>query len=374
MNFDNKDEIFVQAIRFHKVNNFDMCIKILKKIHKYYPNDIKVLYYISRTYLDKKEYPKAITYYSKLLTLNNSHLQAKFDLAYILLLKRELLCGFEKFECRLEFPEYKKVLENKYPTNIKELRGKKVFIYTEQGYGDSLHFIRYIKYVELYTQSIEVLVQKPLYKLFKKNFQNVKLLTKHNGHKSDYDYIFPLLSLPFILGLDCFEPLKKYLFVKKKSIKKSTSFINIGLCWQGESKNKRDRFRSFNIELFMSKIKELKLKSKKNFRFFSLQKDIRVENKLIKDLGVEFSNFYDTSIAIKSMDLVITVDTSVCHLAGALGIKTYLLLPYYSDWRWQNKKKKSDLYKSIKIFRQVKHVSWEEPLEKVVRKLKRLKY
>jgi len=374
MNFDNKDEIFAQAIRFHKVNNFDMCIKILKKIHKYYPYDIKTLYYIARTYLDKKEYPKAITYYSKLLRLNNSHLQAKFDLSYILLLKRDLLSGFEKFECRLEFSEYKQVLENKYPTNIKELKGKKVFIYIEQGYGDSLHFIRYIKYVELYAQSIEVLIQKPLYKLFKKNFKNVKFITKQNGDKADYDYIFPLLSLPFILGLDYFEPLKKYIFVKKKSTKKSTSFINIGLCWQGENKNKRDRFRSFDIELFMSKIKELKLKSKKNFRFYSLQKDIRARNKMIKDVGMKFSNFYDTSMTIKSMDLIITVDTSVCHLAGALGIKTYLLLPYYSDWRWQDKKKKSDLYKSIRLFRQVKRDSWEEPLEKVVTKLKRLKY
>ena len=373
MTFDNKDEIFTQATNFHKLNNFDMCIKILKKIHKYYPDDSKTLYYIARTYLDKKEYFKAVQYYTKLLNLNDSYLQAKFDLSYVQLLNRELISGFEQFECRLDFPEYIQVLENKYPSNIEETKEKKVFIYAEQGYGDSIHFIRYLKYIELRTKSIDVFVPKPLFKLFKNNFKNVRFITKLNMINSEYDFIFPLISIPYLLRLDNFKPLKKYISVKKKNISTNSSFFNVGLCWQGELTNKRDRFRSFDIELFMNKIMNLKSDIRKKIRFYSLQKDIRTKNKYIADLGLKFSDFYDTSLAISSMDLIITVDTAICHLSGALGIKTYLLLPYYPDWRWEDKNNKSDLYKSIRIFRQVKQGSWEEPLEFVVSKLKKLK-
>jgi len=373
MNFDYKDKIFAQAMVFHKLHNFDMCIKVLKKIHKYYPDDSKILYYIARTYLDKKDYPSAIKYYTRLINLDNSYLQAKFDLSYIFLLRRELINGFEKFECRLDFPQYSQILENKYPLNIKETKGKKVFIYTEQGYGDSIHFIRYLKYIESHAKNIDVFVQKPLYKLFKKNFKNVRFISKLNMTNSKYDFIFPLVSIPYLLRIDHFNPLKKYISIKKKNISINSSFINIGLCWQGESKNKRDRFRSFDIEFLMNKIMSLKSNITKNIRFYSLQKDVRTKNKYITDLGEQFSNFYDTSLAMNSMNLIITVDTAVCHLSGALGIKTYLLLPYYPDWRWEDKKKKSDLYKSIRIFRQVKQGSWEEPLELVVTKLKKLK-
>jgi len=374
MSFDNKDEIFAQAMNFHKLNNFDMCIKILKKIHKYNTDDSKTLYYIARTYLDKKDYPSSIKYYTRLINLDNSYLQAKFDLSYILLLKRELISGFKKYESRLNFLEYSQILENNYPSYIEEIKGRKVFIYTEQGYGDSIHFIRYLKYIELHAKSIDVFVQKPLFKLFKKNFKDIRFITKLNMTNSEYDFIFPLVSIPYLLRLDHFKPLKKYISVKNKKIATNSSFINIGLCWQGESKNKRDRFRSFDIELFMTKVINNSISnSRKSFRYYSLQKDVRTKNKYITDLGKKFSNFYDTSLAISSMDLIITVDTAVCHLSGALGIKTYLLLPYYPDWRWEDKKKKSDLYKSIRIFRQVKHGSWEEPLELVISKLKKLK-
>ena len=90
------------------------------------------------------------------------------------------------------------------------------------------------------------------------------------------------------------------------------------------------------------------------------------------NLAKDFQNFEDTAKALKAMDLVITVDTSVAHLAGALGIKTYLLLPYTSDWRWFGEKKSTSWYKSVEIFKQTDPISWEDPILNIKTKLQNL--
>ena len=88
------------------------------------------------------------------------------------------------------------------------------------------------------------------------------------------------------------------------------------------------------------------------------------------NLGKDFKSFADTAKALMAMDVLVTVDTSVAHLAGALGIKTYLLLPYASDWRWFRDTKTTPWYDSVEIFKQIDHISWKEPIDKIVEKLK----
>ena len=88
------------------------------------------------------------------------------------------------------------------------------------------------------------------------------------------------------------------------------------------------------------------------------------------NLAKDFKNFEDTAKAMKNMDIVITVDTSVAHLAGALGVKTFLLLPYSSDWRWFSDTQKTPWYNSIEIFKQNDPISWETPIEEILCKLK----
>ena len=88
------------------------------------------------------------------------------------------------------------------------------------------------------------------------------------------------------------------------------------------------------------------------------------------NLASGFKNFSDTAKAMKAMDLMISVDTSVAHLAGALGIRTFLMLPYVSDWRWFSDTKNTPWYTSIEIFKQTDPISWEKPIEDIICKLK----
>jgi ADP-heptose:LPS heptosyltransferase len=88
------------------------------------------------------------------------------------------------------------------------------------------------------------------------------------------------------------------------------------------------------------------------------------------NLAKGFKNFDDTAKAMKSLDLIISVDTSVAHLAGALGVKTFLMLPYTSDWRWFEDTKTTPWYDSVEIFKQIDPISWEQPIEDIICKLK----
>ena len=87
------------------------------------------------------------------------------------------------------------------------------------------------------------------------------------------------------------------------------------------------------------------------------------------NLGKDFKNFTDTAKALMAMDVLVTVDTSVAHLAGALGVKTYLLLPYATDWRWFDDTQTTPWYKSVEIFKQTDSISWEEPITNIINKL-----
>ncbi len=375
MNYTNKTEVYKYALMLSKSNKIDLAIEIFKKIHTHYPNDFNALYNIARLSMEKKDFESAIKYYSYLLVVDKENIQAKFDLSYIYLIKRDLQKGFKVYENRIKFKEYNQILTNKYPKHIKKIKNKRIFIYWEQGFGDSINFIRYVKYLLKYTKKIDMLIQKPLISLFQYNFNYINFIEDNTYLKIKYDYIFPLLSIPYLINLEYLKPMKKYLTVDRKHIQtnKKSKLLKIGLCWQGEFKNKRDKQRSIDIEVLLQKIYSSNIKDIEEISFYSLQKDIRVQSDNIIDLGKSFLNFYDTSVAITSMDLIITVDTSVCHLSAALGKKTFLLLPFHPDWRWGNSLKKSDLYKSIGYFRQSEDNSWTKAFDKIIRKLMKLK-
>lgn len=372
----NRNDVFNYAIKLSESNQIDLAIEVFQKIYQYDASDYVALYHIARLYLEKKSYSKAISYYQCLITLNPSHTQAKFDLAYIHLLNRECVKGFSLYENRIHFDAYNIIKQHKYPKNIEKIKNKKIFIYAEQGFGDTINFMRYISFLEQYTNKIDIHIQNSLVSLMKYNFKNINFVSNNDFLDIKYDFVFPLLSIPFLLKLKFFTPVKKYLTIDKKDRKKreKSRSLKIGLCWQGEYKNKRDKYRSFNIDEFLREVYSSEIKGIQRIQFFSLQKDIQVRSDNVIDLGSFFSDFYDTAVAIKAMDLVITVDTAVAHLSAALGKKTYLLLPFSPDWRWGDTLKKSDLYTSIKYFRQIKKDSWQEPFSSVISKLKKLKF
>ena len=328
-------------------------------------------YDIARLYLEEKKLDEALFYYTRAVFFDKNFTQAYFDRAVVNLLKGNIYNGLKDYEKRLNFKGFIHHLPVKYPKKLKDLKDKNILIFWEQGFGDSINFFPYIKKLRKYSKNITFLVQPPLENIFKISYPKYNIISKLQS--SDFDYVIPLLSIPYILNLANFKAKKSYLKVKnsdldyfKRKYNLKKDILNIGICWAGTNKGPRDKYRSIDIENFKP---FFNLAKKYKIRFFSLQKDIRTNIKYLDDIAIDFNDFYDTAVAIKSMDIVISVDTSVVHLSGALGVKTYLLLPYLPDFRWGLDSNKSQFYKSVKIIRQDEKLQWQKPLDLLKKEL-----
>ena len=177
-----------------------------------------------------------------------------------------------------------------------------------------------------------------------------------------------ITDLAYILGLD-FDNIpysEGYLNTSTADI--TSDKLKIGLCWEAGSAGIRGMInRTINIRLFENIINHEKAQIY-SFQVVDSMNGIEKFPQII-NLAKDFNDFSDTAAALKAMDAIITVDTAVAHLAGALGVKTFLLLPYSSDWRWFNDTKTTPWYKSVEIFKQSDPISWEKELKEIECKL-----
>jgi ADP-heptose:LPS heptosyltransferase len=258
--------------------------------------------------------------------------------------------------------------------NLNDLNNKKIFIYCEQGLGDSIQFSRYIKSLSDLGSKVTFKVKKNLIKLFE-NFSSYCDLTSEEIDLSRFDHVCSLLSLPLVFNTtDKNIPNKipylvadkqKDLFWKKEL---ENNNFKIGVHWRGNLKNKTAIDRSFNLKLFYN-ILEIK-----NITLVSLQKDFNpniesieenINIKFYPNLDIGENAFVDTVALINNLNLVISNDTSIVHLAGALGKPVWTVLNSNPDWRWFLEDNKSPWYPSMLLFRQKIYGSWNEPFNEI---------
>jgi ADP-heptose:LPS heptosyltransferase len=190
-----------------------------------------------------------------------------------------------------------------------------------------------------------------------------------------FDYQCSLMSLPlaFQTNISNIPNANGYIQIDvfhKKILEWNTrlgSKVNprIGLVWSGNSQHKNDNNRSILLENLLPFLPT-------QFEYISLQKEVREVDKLtlkcnpqILSFASHLNDFEDTAALISCLDLVVSVDTSVAHLSGAIGKKTWVLLPYIPDWRWLLDREDSAWYSSMKLYRQSKNCNWNDPLEKI---------
>lgn len=242
-----------------------------------------------------------------------------------------------------------------------------IVVVCEQGFGDHIQFIRYLPILQKKVKKVYVATREPLMELFKNNYPDIEFIA--------HDKINPkmqsirITDLAYILDID-FDHIpysEGYLTAEPAEIKSNK--LKAGLCWEAGSAGIRTMInRTINIKLFED------ILNMDNIQVYSFQVQDTLKGNdrypQMINLAKDFKNFNDTAKALKSMDVVISVDTSVAHLAGALGVKTFLMLPYAADWRWFNDTKITPWYKSIEIFKQDDPISWERPFGEIICKLK----
>ena len=296
-----------------------------------------------------------------------------FNLSLVLLEAGQIEEGFAEYEWRWKLPDFEKRRRNfsRPRWDGSGLNGRTILLYTEQGLGTNIQFIRYASLIT--ERGGKVIVQCPpvLARLFATVPGVSKVFAGGNEPSVPFDVHAPLASLPHLLKttlesvpdrVPYFSVDLKLVETWQRRIEREDGILNIGLVWAGNQKPDPDRTCPLSEFAPLARVKGV--------RFYSLQKgEYAKEAKHpptglnLIDLADGLGDFADTAAAVSLMDLVISVDTSVAHLAGALGKRTWTLLPYLADWRWLVAREESVWYPGMCLCRQMRQGDWPSAIE-----------
>ncbi|MCX7077706.1 MAG: hypothetical protein NTZ45_13280, partial [Methylococcales bacterium] len=307
--------------------------------------------------------------------IDANYANAYWNKSVLHILKGEYLQGWALFEWRWKREECQNKLKNTTkPLWLGEssLKNKTIVIYPEQGFGDYIQFIRYAPMLE--QLGAQVILEVPVLLITVVSTLKGQFTFIEKGKElPDFDYHCPVMSLPhaFKTTVDSIPNQVPYFSVNQT--KKQTwqarlgekSQRRVGFVCSGNSGHKNDHNRSILIQ-------SLQFLFDLPVEFHCLQKEIREEDatfissqKNIHTYTELFEDFSDTAALIDEMDLVISVDTSVAHLAGAIGKETWILLPYVPDYRWMLERKDSPWYPTAKLFRQSAIGEWGDVINDI---------
>jgi hypothetical protein len=304
---------------------------------------------------------------------------AHWNLALNLLLQGQYIEGWREYEWRWKKPDFTSPRRH---TDIplwdgSPLHGRTILLHAEQGFGDAIQFVRYVSPVVERGGNVIVECHPEIVPLIQ-SMDGIQGIVPFGGALPHISYQVPLLSLPHIFGTTVQTiPLPdSYLSVPTDYRKKwqqlmpeVTAGIRVGIVWAGKSFP--DPLRSCCLIDFAP------FQAIKNATFYSLQVGGKAEQADLPDfplidLTEQIRNFADTAALIGQLDLVISIDTAVAHLAGALGKPVWLLLPFAPDWRWMRGQSDSPWYSTMRLFRQDIPRGWEQVISTITGNLTRL--
>ena len=359
--------------------SFDRAIRLIPDYFEAYNNRGLALPYLGR-------HEEALASYRQALKIQPDSATAHYNTGMCLLQRGETgdyIQGWQEFEWRWQTDQYRNARRD-FPQPLwqgkESLQGKTVLLHAEQGLGDTIQFCRYAQRVA--EQGATVLLEvQPELKSTLARLEGVSRILAKGESLPAFDYHCPLLSLPlaFNTELRTIPSSRRYLSGDAQCISAWQSRLDqatrpkihqderprIGLAWSGNTGFGNDHNRSIPLAAFAPLTSEAA-------RFISLQKEVRAADQPILEarrdivhFGDELRDFSDTTALVELTDLVISVDTSVAHLAGALGKPVWLLLPFNPDWRWLLARGDSPWYPSAKLFRQPRQGDWGSVIEQV---------
>jgi len=322
---------------------------------------------------------EAMACYRRALELKWEYPDAQVNAALLHLMRGEFEAGWEKYEWRFKRLDYDKRDFRQPMWQGEPLAGKRILLHAEQGFGDSIHFLRYLPLVLARGGAVTVEVQRALVRLAA-GIPGRFVVVSKGAPLPDFDLHCPLASLPriFATRLDNIPAEVPYLFPRKATVNRWKHLLGpkpglkIGLVWAGSARHVNDRNRSFALARLRPLIEAVPA------RWFSLQTGPAARELAelppgrIVDLAKHLRDFSETAGAIANLDLLISVDTAPVHLAGALAKPAWVMVPFVPDWRWLLERESSPWYPSLRLFRQPALGDWDSVLRRVKAELERL--
>lgn len=367
----NEESWFNHAVCNTKLNDYEEAISSFIKCIECNSTHLNALIGLADAYRETNQSEQAISTY--LAALNICGLDNKkliFKMSQSLLVSGFWQEGFELFECRTFLDKAKRDHEHIQKWSGESINKKNILIECEQGFGDSIQFSRYLHILHNAGAHITLACPMPLMELFRESYPFINILPPGaQVSASEIDYYIPLMSLAGLhkTTINSVPFRHKYLKIPLQYQEKwawigNHDGVKIGLAWSGNPEHSNDKNRSIEPCQLLATLP-------KGPKYFSIQKsNTFLEASTFSDvvqLSAHIENFADTAAICSHMDVVITVDTSLAHLSGALGVNTWIMLPYCPDWRWLLDRDNSVWYENVKLIRQPSINNWKEVLELV---------
>jgi len=311
--------------------------------------------------------------YGKAITLRPDRAESYANQGYCYLQMERFEEGWPLHEWRkkLQMPVGNRSFQQPLWLGREDISNKTLFVHWEQGFGDTIQFCRYGKLLKTRGVNVVMSVQEPLYRLLIQMSPDIEIINQTEVPEN-FDYHCPMMTLPLALAttLKTVPTEQRYIFSDEQLCRTweerlpSKTKPRVGIVWRGSATHRNDRNRSIDLDVLAPLFSS-------DTHWVSLQHDGGHSGnaspglpQLISYPGM-WKDFADTAAVIDCLDLVITVDTSVAHLAGAMGKPVWILLPFNSDWRWLLHRDDSPWYPSARLFRQNQSESWADVISRV---------
>lgn len=367
----------------HRLGLLDEASRSYDRALELEPTDAFTHYNRALLLQDYSLWPEALAAYDQAIVCNPEFPDAYLNRALASLYMGNFEKGWRDFEwrwknaVRLSIGEVRN-FEQPLWLGEQPLAGKRLLLHSEGGLGDTIHFCRYATFCAAQGATVIMEIQKPLLGLLG-TLEGASQLVVKGSPLPAFDYHCPLMSLPlaFKTTLDTIPGPASYLRADPAKVMQWRTVLGerrcprIGLVWSGNPNNPLDPHRTTRLADWVEHLPP-------EFQYFRLQRDLRDEDaptlessSNIFSVDDELLDFTNTAALCECMDLVLSVDTSIAHLSGALGQKTWVVVPYTPDWRWMRDRETSPWYPSVKLYRQKVAGDWKELFIRVAADLRK---
>ena len=331
---------------------------------------------------DRKQLAKALQHFDHAIALDKRDDDARWSKA-----RTQLICGnfaqgwinYEYRWCKIphDARPYKTIARL---SSRQQAKGKRILIWSEQGYGDTLQFCRYIPLMAAHGANITFAVQERLLRLLCGQFDATLISKATLVNEADFDFQIPLLSLPLLFASDettlprktpYLSPQKERLDFWQQHLDLAVDRPNVAIAFSGNPEHTEDLKRSMKLSTLLPLLPFCRL--------HIAQKDVRAEDRAtlaahpeIRDLSGAIKDFADTAAVLSHMDAIISVDSALAHLAGALGRPLLIMLSFSGEWRWLLDRSDCPWYPSAKLFRQPSPGAWSPLIAELSSALQKL--
>lgn len=365
---------------YDRLNRFSEAARCYQKAIRIRPAMVAAYSNLGSTYMNLREIDKAFHYLDASVALDPGHVEAHWNRAINYLLVGNFKQGWPGYEWRWEKPDFQQLRRNfrqkRWDGSIQ--RDKTLLLWAEQGFGDTIQMIRLAKRVRARVKRLIVEVPASLKKLLR-SVDGIDCIVSKGEPLPEFDLHLPLMSLPqYFINTEKDIPGEvPYIRcpdeqpISSLNWQKYADSFKVGIVWAGAAHHQNDYNRSCPVHYFrqLGELADLKIfslqKAPRNQEIEQIATDIQ-----IVDLDKYLRDFSATAAIIERLDLVISVDTAVAHLAGSMGQPVWVLLPYNPDWRWMLERNDTAWYPTMTLFRQAQIGDWDPVFSEVVKKLK----